>query len=173
MTGKGRRVMQTLSFEFIDDVCDSESTRRAPEFPALNHHHYRRQASSAIAPQRKATRQPTIERPRTRAQVQRRGPASPHMNTRESSELSTPPREEPEPEPNQAQMDTGDSPTGELQDSRQQSESETGAEVRMRSVQGVTGRCRSCPPLIGKRGIALTLVYGGQRQGASCFLDSQ
>jgi hypothetical protein len=39
-----------------DDVCDSESTRRAPEFPALNHHHYRRQASSAMAPQRKATR---------------------------------------------------------------------------------------------------------------------
>jgi hypothetical protein len=115
MTGKGRRVVQTLSVEFIDDVCDSESTRRAPEF---NHHHYRRLASSAMAPKRKATRQPTMERPRTRAQVQRRGPASAHMNTRESSELSTPPREEPEPETHQEEMDTGDNATGELQDSR-------------------------------------------------------
>jgi hypothetical protein len=102
-------------------------------------------------PKRKATRKPTMEWPRTRAQVQRRGPSSPHMNTRESSELSTPPREEPEPEPHQEEMDTGDSPTRELQDSQQQSGSETGPEVRMRSVPGVAGRCRSCPPLIGKR----------------------
>jgi hypothetical protein len=39
MIGKWRRVVQTLNFEFIDDVCDSELTRRAPQFPALNPHH--------------------------------------------------------------------------------------------------------------------------------------
>jgi hypothetical protein len=128
----------------------------ATRSPALNHHHYRRLTTSAMAPKRKATRQPTMERPRTRAQVQRRGPSSPHMDTRESRELSTPPREETEPEPHREEMDTGDSPTGELQDSRQQSGSETGREMRMSSRHhpmnlNVTGRCLSCLPLSGKR----------------------
>jgi hypothetical protein len=90
--------------------------------------------TSAMALKRKATRQPMMERPRTPAQVQWRGPSSPHRDTRESSELSTPPRDEPEPEPHREEMDTGDSPTGELHGSRQQSGSETGREIRMRSV---------------------------------------
>jgi hypothetical protein len=59
------------------------------------------------------------------------------MNTRESSERSTPPREDPEPEPereaHREEMDTCDGPTGELHQSRQQSGSETAGEIRMRS----------------------------------------
>jgi hypothetical protein len=90
--------------------------------------------TSGMAPKRKATRQPTMERPRTRAQVQRRGPSSPQRDTRESSALSTPPRDEPEPEPHREKMDTDDSPTGELHESQQQSGSETGRQIRMRNV---------------------------------------
>jgi hypothetical protein len=207
--GKGRRVVRTLRFEFSNDVCDSASTRRAPEFPAINHDDYRRLNSSAMAmaPKRKATRQPTMERPRTRAQVQQEGPPSSQMDTRESSELSTPPREQAESEPDREKMDTGDSPP-----EAEPSASESGRDIRGRSAPedsgeeppnrpiccncragslqipsfvtskwtpanrkhhqmnwNVTGRYR----LIGKRGIALTRFYGGQRQGASCFPDSQ
>jgi hypothetical protein len=49
MEGKARGVVQTLGFEFIDDVCNSASTRRAPKFPALNHPHYLRLTTSKIA----------------------------------------------------------------------------------------------------------------------------
>jgi hypothetical protein len=90
--------------------------------------------TSGMAPKRKSTRQPTMERPRTRAQVQRRGPSSPHRDTRESTQLSTPPRDKPEHQPHQEEMDTGDSPAGELNESRQQSGSETVREIRMRSL---------------------------------------
>jgi hypothetical protein len=55
MIGKARRVVQTLSFEFSDDVCNSASIARqrdargAPEFPALNHQHYLRMTTSKMA----------------------------------------------------------------------------------------------------------------------------
>jgi hypothetical protein len=136
MIGKGRRVVRTLSFEFSNDVCDSASTRRAPEFPAINHRDYRRLTSSAMvmAPKRKATRQPTMERPRTRAQVQREGPPSSQMDTRESSELSTPPREQAESEPDREKMDTGDSPPEE-----EPSASESGREIPGRNAPEDSG----------------------------------
>jgi hypothetical protein len=88
----------------------------------------------AMAPKRKATRQPTMERPRTRAQVQREGPPSSQMDTRESSELSTPPREQAESEPDREKMDTGDSPPEE-----EPSASESGREIRWRSAPEDSG----------------------------------
>jgi hypothetical protein len=76
-----------------------------------------------------------MERARTRAEVQRRGPCSrpiAHRDIEESSELSTPPGSQPEQEPHREEPETRDSRTAGPH-SRQQNGNETGRDIQRES----------------------------------------